>query len=113
MRSFWKKKYIESGILAYITTDKEALEEKMDALELAKSALDASAVGEQKRDAALEKLSQDQIIVTYENKKGNLHANTRDINVSGVTVTFHGKPLVEDTEIIISYGNRCVIVKMF
>jgi ATP-binding cassette subfamily F protein 2 len=35
-----------------------------------------------------------------------MHANARDINVSGVTVTFHGKALVEDTEIVINYGNR-------
>lgn len=86
--------------------DDEPVEEKMSALDLAKSALDANASEEVKREAALEKLSQDQIIVTYESKKGNLHANTRDINVGGVTVTFHGKPLIEETEIVINYGNR-------
>lgn len=61
---------------------------------------------EAKRDAALEWLSLQNIVVTYEAKKGKLHANTRDINVSGVTVTFHGKPLIEDTELTINYGNR-------
>ena len=80
-------------------------ESPLEALEEAKNALDTGASGEAKRDAALEKLSQDHIIVTYENKKG-VHANSRDINVGGVTVTFHGKPLIEDTEIIINYGNR-------
>ncbi|KAL7564474.1 hypothetical protein ACA910_001568 [Epithemia clementina (nom. ined.)] len=59
-----------------------------------------------KRDALLQRLSDMNIAVTYEAKKGKLHANTRDINVSGVTVTFHGKPLIEDTELIINYGNR-------
>jgi ATP-binding cassette, subfamily F, member 2 len=61
---------------------------------------------EAKREAALEALSQMQIGVTYEAKKGKLHKNARDINVSGVTVTFHGKSLIEDTEIIVNYGNR-------
>jgi len=87
---------------------KEVLKKKespIDALAEAKNALDSGATGEAKRDAALEKLSQDHIIVTYENKKG-VHANSRDINVGGVTVTFHGKPLIEDTEIVINYGNR-------
>jgi ATP-binding cassette, subfamily F, member 2 len=26
--------------------------------------------------------------------------------VSGVTVNFHGKPLIEETDVIINYGNR-------
>jgi ATP-binding cassette subfamily F protein 2 len=68
--------------------------------------LDMDQHEEAKKEEMLEKLSQDNIVVTYEAKKGALHANTRDINVSGVTVTFHGKPLIEDTEIIINYGNR-------
>ena len=61
---------------------------------------------EAKREAALEWLASQNIVVTYEAKKGKLHANTRDINVSGVTVAFHGKPLIEDTDIVINYGNR-------
>jgi len=44
--------------------------------------------------------------VTYEAKRGALHANTRDINVGGVTVSFHGKHLIEETELVINYGNR-------
>ncbi len=85
--------------------EEEKKESPSDALAEAKNALDVGASGEAKRDAALEKLSQDHIIVTYESKKG-VHANSRDINVGGVTVTFHGKPLIEDTEIVINYGNR-------
>ena len=68
--------------------------------------LDLDAHKESKRDAVLEELSKQNIIVNYESKKGVLHANTRDINVSGVTVTFHGKSLIEETEVIINYGNR-------
>jgi ATP-binding cassette, subfamily F, member 2 len=87
----------------------EPAEEKKDAetvLELTRNALDARAGEDAKKEELLEKLSQEQIIVTYESKKGQLHANTRDINVGGVTVTFHGKPLIEETEITINYGNR-------
>lgn len=61
---------------------------------------------EGKREAALEELSRQEIVVTYEQKKGQLHANTRDINVSGVSVAFHGKLLVEETDVVINYGNR-------
>jgi ATP-binding cassette, subfamily F, member 2 len=68
--------------------------------------LDMAAHKDAKLEAALDNLSEQNIIVNYENKKGIMHANTRDINVSGVTVTFHGKPLIEDTDIVINYGNR-------
>lgn len=61
---------------------------------------------EAKHEAALEELSRQNIVVTYEQRKGNLHANTRDINVSGVNVAFHGKLLIEETDVIINYGNR-------
>lgn len=83
----------------------EKKENPSNLLKEAKNALDVNASEEAKRDAALEKLTQENIIVTYESKKG-LHANSRDINVGGVTVTFHGKPLIEDTELVINYGNR-------
>lgn len=61
---------------------------------------------ELKRQAALDQLNANDIVVTYEQKRGGIHANTRDINVSGVTVTFHGRPLIEETDIVINYGNR-------
>lgn len=61
---------------------------------------------EDRQAAALEWLSSQQISVTYEPRKGKIHANTRDINVSGVTVNFHGKPLIEESDLVINYGNR-------
>ena len=77
---------------------------------LAKMSLSESGIDpnseEGKREAALEELSQQNIVVTYEQKKGNLHANTRDINVDGVSVAFHGKLLMEETSVVINYGNR-------
>lgn len=90
-------------------------EEKKDAdnLGVAMENLDLEEVKDMKREQALEELSQQDINVVYENKKGALHANTRDINVSGVTVTFHGKPLIEDTEIQINYGNRYGFIGKF
>jgi ATP-binding cassette subfamily F protein 2 len=70
------------------------------------SGFEGMSLKERKREEALEKLSQDQIIVTYESRSTKLHANSRDINVGGVSLTFHGKPLLEETEIVINYGNR-------
>jgi ATP-binding cassette subfamily F protein 2 len=35
-----------------------------------------------------------------------MHRNVRDISVSNLSVTFHGVPLVEDTELTLNYGNR-------
>lgn len=61
---------------------------------------------EAKRQALLDDLSKNDITVTYESKRAALHANTRDINVGGVTVSFHGKHLIEETELVINYGNR-------
>ena len=67
---------------------------------------DPNASAESKAEAALEKLSEEQIVVTYESRKTKMNANARNINVNGVTVTFHGKPLIEETSLVINYGNR-------
>lgn len=81
-------------------------EEKKEEKKNAKDLLGPDSLNDDKREAALENLSNEQIVVTYESRKGKMHANARNINVSGVTVTFHGKPLVEETDIVINYGNR-------
>jgi len=81
--------------------DEEKKEEVVDI-----SKLTGEAAKEAKRELALEELAKKHIIVTYEAKKGKLHANTRDINVSGVSVHFHSKPMILDSDISISYGNR-------
>jgi ATP-binding cassette subfamily F protein 2 len=60
----------------------------------------------QRRQAMLDDLNKNDIIVTYEDKRGGQHANARDIQVGGVTVSFHGRHLVEETDININYGNR-------
>lgn len=61
---------------------------------------------EQKAELALSNLAKDNIIVTYEARKGKLDKNARDINVGGVSVAFHGRTLIEETDLVINYGNR-------
>ncbi|GMH97465.1 hypothetical protein TrST_g12677 [Triparma strigata] len=61
---------------------------------------------EAKNARALEKLSDESIAVTYAATKRKPAATDKDINVSEVTVTFHGKALIEQTDIVINYGNR-------
>lgn len=48
---------------------------------------------------------EEHIIATYANQKAS-HAHARDINVSDVTVCFHGAPLIENTDFRLNYGNR-------
>lgn len=81
------------------------VEEKKEDEVLAKD-FSGMTLKERKRAEALDNLSKNDIVVTYESKAGKLHANTRDINVGGVSVNFHGKPLIEETELVINYGNR-------
>lgn len=80
--------------------DQDTAEEKKDDL------YDSMSPKERRRAAALDKLAADNIVVTVEAKKGKIHANTRDINVGGVSVHFHGKPLLIETDVVINYGNR-------
>jgi ATP-binding cassette subfamily F protein 2 len=54
----------------------------------------------------LDNLNENDIVVTYEAKRTGQHANARDINVNGVTVSFHGRHLIEESDIVINYGNR-------
>lgn len=35
-----------------------------------------------------------------------MHRNTKDINVQNLTVQYMGKILVDDTELVLNYGNR-------
>jgi ATP-binding cassette subfamily F protein 2 len=85
--------------------DNNVEEEKKEDV-LAKMDNEGMTSREAKCHALLEDLSKHDIVVTYEAKRGALHANTRDINASGVTVSFHGRHLIEETELVINYGNR-------
>jgi ATP-binding cassette subfamily F protein 2 len=77
----------------------------LKAVELAEKLANATSE-EAKREAALELLNQEHIQVTYAAEKRRVAATEKDINVSDVSITFHGKPLVEATDITINYGNR-------
>ena len=61
---------------------------------------------ERKQAQALDNLTADHIQVTYESTSTKLHAHTKDIKVGGFSLTFHGKPVLEETDITINYGNR-------
>ncbi|GMI51273.1 hypothetical protein TeGR_g2074 [Tetraparma gracilis] len=79
--------------------------EAVAAMELANEMANATSE-EAKRELALEQLNKDHIQVTYAANKRKIAATDKDINVQDVAITFHGKALVEDTEIVINYGNR-------
>lgn len=81
-------------------------EEKKEERKQEKQYTEGMTLKQIRQQAALDKLSEDNIVVTHEANKKNLHANTRDINVTGVSVNFHGKPLLNESEIVINYGNR-------
>mmetsp|Transcript_24038 Transcript_24038/g.54238 ORF Transcript_24038/g.54238 Transcript_24038/m.54238 type:complete len:319 (+) Transcript_24038:88-1044(+) len=81
----------------------EEPEEEKSALEKAAAAGEEAAAGCRDLADEAEKLG---IVTTFAQSKKALHANTRDINVNEVTVLFHGKPLVENTQVTLNYGNR-------
>ena len=57
-------------------------------------------------ESQADRLRKDGIVTTYAHSSKKMHRNVRDISVSNLTVTFHGSPLVEDTELTLNYGNR-------
>ena len=57
-------------------------------------------------EIAAESLRNKGIVCTFAQNAKKQHANDRDIAVSNITVTFHGAPLLEDTELSLNYGNR-------
>ena len=76
-----------------------------------KSGKVADAASDEKVVAVVEetqadKLRKEGIVTTYAHSSKKMHRNVRDISVSNLTVTFHGSPLVEDTELTLNYGNR-------
>jgi len=57
-------------------------------------------------EIAAEKLRQMGIVATCALNSKKQHANVRDIAVENITVTFHGTPLLEETDLNLNYGNR-------
>ncbi len=46
------------------------------------------------------------IIMTFEESSRKQHAHDRDIHVSAITMTYHGSPLIEESDLSLNYGNR-------
>lgn len=46
------------------------------------------------------------IVTTFALSNKKIHRNVRDINVTNLTVTFHGTPIIEEAELTLNYGNR-------
>jgi ATP-binding cassette subfamily F protein 2 len=100
-----KIKNSTNSLLSLVSNEtQEEKKEKED--DMASEMMANLTLKERKRLIALDDLAKNDIIVNYEAKATKLHANAKDINVGGVTVTFHGKPLIEETEVVINYGNR-------
>lgn len=76
---------------------------KLSALEAAAAAAEGASCGKRDLEAEAEHLG---IVTTFAASSKKLHANTRDINVPQVSVQFHGKYLIEDTDVVLNYGNR-------
>jgi ABC-type dipeptide/oligopeptide/nickel transport system ATPase subunit len=56
--------------------------------------------------SAADKLRNMGVVTTCALNSKIMHRNVRDINVSNLTVTFHGTPLIEEAELTLNYGNR-------
>mmetsp|Transcript_6870 Transcript_6870/g.14716 ORF Transcript_6870/g.14716 Transcript_6870/m.14716 type:complete len:601 (-) Transcript_6870:525-2327(-) len=57
-------------------------------------------------DSPADRLRAAGIVATYSQDSRGMHANTKDIHVSNVTVTYFGKPLIEEADVSFNYGNR-------
>lgn len=42
----------------------------------------------------------------------SLHRNTKDINVQNVTVLYHGSVIIDEAEVVLSYGNRYISLSL-
>lgn len=56
--------------------------------------------------ASADQLRKEGIITTFAMSNKTIHRNVRDINVTHLTVTFHGSPILEEAELTLNYGNR-------
>jgi len=53
-----------------------------------------------------DKLRNRGVICTFAQSAKKEHANTRDIQVSNITMTFKGLPMINEAELTLNYGNR-------
>eukprot|EP01041_Mallomonas_annulata_P002627 gene2626-5152_t len=57
-------------------------------------------------ESAADMLRKEGIVATFAQNSRKAHRNVRDINVTNLTVLFHGSPIVEEAELSLNYGNR-------
>mmetsp|Transcript_21797 Transcript_21797/g.21960 ORF Transcript_21797/g.21960 Transcript_21797/m.21960 type:complete len:927 (+) Transcript_21797:62-2842(+) len=57
-------------------------------------------------ETAADTLRKSGIVATFSQNSRTIHRNVRDINVSNLSVLFHGAPIVEEAELSLNYGNR-------
>jgi ATP-binding cassette subfamily F protein 2 len=65
-----------------------------------------AAAAEAANETPADLLRKEGVVCTYALTNKKIHRNVRDINVTNLTVTFHGHPLVEEAELTLNYGNR-------
>ena len=56
--------------------------------------------------AAADRLAASGVVATFAAPPVKKHRNCKDINVSNLTVTFHGAPILEGTDFVLNWGNR-------
>jgi ATP-binding cassette subfamily F protein 2 len=76
------------------------------AVKPSKGSAKGAAAEEESTDSPADQLRKEGVITTFALSSKRLHRNVRDINVTNLTVTFHGNPLIEEAELTLNYGNR-------
>lgn len=72
----------------------------------ASAKISSSAAAEEAEESLADMLRKDGIVTTFALNSKKIHRNVRDINVTNLTVTFHGSPIIEEAELTLNYGNR-------
>eukprot|EP01031_Cornospumella_fuschlensis_P035808 gene35808-43432_t len=84
-----------------------APKKKVEKVEKASSKSGKAGAQEESEDLSpADQLRKEGIVTTFALSNKTLHRNVRDINVTNLTVLFHGSPLLEEAELTLNYGNR-------
>jgi ATP-binding cassette, subfamily F, member 2 len=63
-------------------------------------------VADDPNESLADKLRREGVVTTFALSTKKIHRNVRDINVTNLTVTYHGTPIVEEAELTLNFGNR-------
>jgi len=86
--------------------EEETKAEPISAVEEAAAKAAADVPEDEDRPPTADELASMGIIATYSQNSRAIHRNTKDINVENITILFFGKPLLDDTDLVLNYGNR-------